>query len=148
MVSNPAPSLSAHSGQALEYKACWEEPSTTEEMVQVEHLLAEIAELTARKLIEAVEALSFCKRLMQPIQERVHPAYEYWGREDPTQGQNRKVSRVEVSNRVARIMAGQIQGKGCSKALCLNVTPRPTREVENLSDETEELCSSSFFPDL
>ena len=31
------------------------------------------------------------------------------------------------------------------------VTPRPTvstREVENLSDETEELCSSSFFPDL
>ena len=31
------------------------------------------------------------------------------------------------------------------------VTPRPTnstREVENLSDETEELCSSSLFPDL
>ena len=31
------------------------------------------------------------------------------------------------------------------------MTPRPifsTREVENLSDETEELCSSSFFPDL
>jgi len=31
------------------------------------------------------------------------------------------------------------------------VTPRPThstREVENLSDETEELCFSSFFPDL
>ena len=32
-----------------------------------------------------------------------------------------------------------------------DVTPRPTvstREVENLSDETEELCSSSWFPDL
>ena len=31
------------------------------------------------------------------------------------------------------------------------MTPRPTvstREVENLSDETEELCYSSFFPDL
>ena len=31
------------------------------------------------------------------------------------------------------------------------VTPRPTnstREVENLSDKTEELCSNSFFPDL
>ena len=31
------------------------------------------------------------------------------------------------------------------------VTPRPTvstREVENLSDEIEELCYSSFFPDL
>ena len=33
----------------------------------------------------------------------------------------------------------------------IDVTPQPTvstREVENLSDETEELCSSSLFPDL
>ena len=64
-------------------------------------------------------ALSFCKRLTQPIQERVHPAYEYWGREDPTRGQNRKVSRVEAANQVARIMAGQIRDKGCPKALYL-----------------------------
>ena len=34
---------------------------------------------------------------------------------------------------------------------CRDVTPRPTdstREFENLSDEAEELCSNSFFPDL
>ena len=52
----------------------------------MDHLPAEIAELTARKLIGAVVALSFCKRLMRPIQERVHPGYEYWGRGDPTRG--------------------------------------------------------------
>jgi hypothetical protein len=112
MVSNPA-----HTGRTSEYKACWEEPPTAEEMVQVERLLKEIADLSAQKLTGAAVALSFCKRLMQPIQERVHPAYEYWGHQDPTRGQERKVPREEIANRVARIMAGQIQDKGCPKAL-------------------------------
>jgi len=122
VVSNPAPYLSTHTGRAPEYKACWEEPPTAEEVVQVERLLKEIAGLTARKLT-------------QPIQERVHPAYEYWGREDPTRGQKCKVSRVEAANRVSRIMAGQIWDKGFPKALCLK---RPTNAVSFLE-------SSKFF---
>ena len=65
-------------------------------------------------------AISFCKRLTQPIQERAHPAYEYWGHRDQTRGQDRKVPREDIANRVARIMAGQIQDKGCPKALYLN----------------------------
>ena len=62
--------------------------------------------VTTQKLIGAAVALSFCKRLTQPIQERVHPAYEYWGREDPIRGEKRKVSREEAANRVSRITAG------------------------------------------
>ena len=46
MVANPAPCLPARTGRALEYKACWEEPPTTEEMVQVERLPKEIADLS------------------------------------------------------------------------------------------------------
>ena len=57
MVANSAPSLLARSGRAPEYKACWEE------LVQVDRLLAEIAELTARKLSRAAVAFSFYKRL-------------------------------------------------------------------------------------
>ena len=49
-------------------------------------------------------ALSFSKRLVQPIQDRVHPSFEYWGRKDPTRGQNRKVPQEEASNWVARMM--------------------------------------------
>ena len=86
MVSNLVPSLPACTGCTLEYKTCWEEPPTAKEMVQVERLLAEIAELIARNLTRAIVALSFCKRLTQPIQERVHLAYEYWGHHDPAQG--------------------------------------------------------------
>ena len=71
-------------------------------------------------------ALSFSKRLVQPIQDRVHPGFEYWGCQNPTRGQNRKVSREEAANQVARMMHGEIRDKGCLKAHCLKV---PTRAV-------------------
>ena len=51
-------------------------------------------------------ANSFCRRLTQPIQERIHPTFEYWGHRDPTRGQDRKVPREEIANRVACMMAG------------------------------------------
>ena len=72
----------------------------------MEYLLKEIADLLAQGLTGAAVALSFCKRLTQPIQERVHPSLEYLGRQDPTRGQERKVPREEIANRVARIMVG------------------------------------------
>ena len=83
---------------------------------------------------------------MQLIQERVHPAFEYWGHRDPTRGQDRKVPREEIANQVARIMAGQIRDKGCPKAHCLK---RPTDAVSFL-ESTELFCSFriifSIFP--
>ena len=92
----------------------------------MERLLKEIADLSAQGLTGAAVAIFFCRRLRQPIQERVHPAFEYWGHRDPTWGQDRKVPREEIANRVTRIMAGQIRDKGCPKAHCLK---RPTEAV-------------------
>ena len=48
-------------------------------MVQVDLLLKEIAGLSAQGLTGAVVALSFSKWLVQPIRDRVHPGFEYWG---------------------------------------------------------------------
>ena len=116
----------------------------------MELLLEEITGLTAQKLTGAAVALSFFKQQTQLIQEGVHPAYEYWGREDPTRGQNRKVSRVEAANRVAHIMAGQIQDKGCPKAFYLK---RSTNAVNFLASSklfslfpSCFLCFCSVFP--
>ena len=67
-------------------------------------LLNEIAGLSAQGLTGTVVALSFSKRLVQPIQDRVHPGFECWGRQDPTRGQIRKVPRDEAANRVGRMM--------------------------------------------
>ena len=74
----PGPCLPARTGRAPEYRACWEELPTKEEMVQVMLLLNEIAGLSAQGLTGAMEALSFNKQLVQPIQDRVHPVFEYW----------------------------------------------------------------------
>jgi len=73
-------------------------------MVQVDLLLKEIAGLSAQGLTGTVVALSFSKRLVQPIRDRLHPGFEYCGRQDPTRGQNRKVLREEAANQVARMM--------------------------------------------
>ena len=61
MVSNPTPCLPDRTGRALESRACWEELSTEEEVVQVTLLLDEIAGLSAQGLTGAVVALSFSK---------------------------------------------------------------------------------------
>ena len=92
-------------------------------------LLKEIAGLSAKGLTGVVVALSFSKRLVQPIRDRVHPGFEYWGRQDPTRGQNRKVPREEAANRVAHMMQGPIRDSGCPKTHCLK---RPTRVVSLL----------------
>ena len=76
-MSNPAPCLPACTGRAPEPRACWEEQPTEEEMVQVDLLLKEIAGLSAQGLTGTVVALSFSKRLVQPIRDRLHPGFEY-----------------------------------------------------------------------
>ncbi|RLM69039.1 hypothetical protein C2845_PM17G08620 [Panicum miliaceum] len=62
---------------------------------------------------------------MVEVKERVHPGYEYSGHEDPTHGQNCKVSRGEAHKRVTLIVSGELRDKGCPKAYCMK---RPTAE--------------------
>ncbi|RLM49100.1 hypothetical protein C2845_PMPSC055695 [Panicum miliaceum] len=121
----------------------WEEKPTEEEMVEVEVLLAELQKLKDEKLTGAAVALSFVKRLTQPIQERVHPGYEYSGREDPTRRKNRMVSRGQAHRRVMLIMSGEVRDKGCPKVYCLK---RPTTEVYSLLVESFCFSPISFGP--
>ena len=88
VVSNLAPCLPARTGRTPESCACCEELPSEEEMIQVNLLLNEIDGLSAQGLTGAMVALSFSKWLVQPIQDRMHPGFEYWGRQDPTRGQN------------------------------------------------------------
>jgi hypothetical protein len=55
----------------------------------------------------AAVAKSFCRRMIQPIKDRVHPAYEYWGQSDPTCEVNHKVSKEEMEARVSRCSLGK-----------------------------------------
>ena len=106
-------------------------------------LLNEIADLSVQGQTGAAVAISFCRRLTQPIQERVHPAFEYWGHRDPTRGHERKVPRDDIANRVARIMVGEIQDKGCPKTHCLKC---PTDAVSLLEPCRVVFIRSGLFP--
>ena len=136
MVANPAPCLPARTGRAPEYKVCWE-------MAQVERLLKKITDLSAQGLTGAAVAISFSRQLTQPIQERVHPAFEYWGHRDPTRGHERKVPRDEIANRVACIMVWEIRDTGCPNAHCLK---RPTNAVSLLEPCRVVFNRSGLFP--
>ncbi|RLN08614.1 putative gypsy-type retrotransposon [Panicum miliaceum] len=81
VVANPGPGLPPRTGLPPVLNARWEEKPTDEEMEEVEVLLAELQKLKAEKLTGATVALSFAKRLTHPIQDRVHPGYEYSGRD-------------------------------------------------------------------
>jgi hypothetical protein len=47
-------------------------------------LLNELEQLKAEGLTGTVVAISFCRHLIQPLQDRAHLAFEYWGQSDPT----------------------------------------------------------------
>jgi hypothetical protein len=50
----------------------------------IKEVLALVEDLKKRGVAGGSVARSFCRRLIQLIKDRVHPAYEYWGQSDPT----------------------------------------------------------------
>jgi hypothetical protein len=80
-------------------------------------LLDDLEQLKTEGLIGVAVAISFCCRLIQPLQDRAHPAFEYWGKSDPTRVTQRKVSKAEMIARVKNIFGGRICNKECPKAL-------------------------------
>jgi hypothetical protein len=65
----------------------------------------------------SASAISFCRRLIQPLQDRAHPAFKYWGQSDPTRVTQRKVSKAELVARAKNIFGERIRNKECPKAL-------------------------------
>jgi hypothetical protein len=104
--------------------------------------LNDLEQLKAEGLTGAAVAISFCRRLIQPLQDWAHPDFEYLGQSDPTRVAQCKVSKVEMMARVKNIFGGRIRNKECPKAL----------EVYNPSDPVsfQSCCSSelSFCEDM
>jgi hypothetical protein len=75
----------------------------------------------------ALVVRSFCRRMIQLIKDRVHPAYEYWGQSDPTCEVNRKVAKQEMATRVSQMYSGKVKVKKCPKAHSLKRPADPIR---------------------
>jgi hypothetical protein len=74
----------------------WTNQLATLDTQELKPLLDDLEQLKAEGLTSATVAINFCRCLIQPLQDRAHPAFEYWGHSNPTRVAQRKVSKEEM----------------------------------------------------
>jgi hypothetical protein len=116
-LDNPAPVLRARTGRAPVPYPEWTNQLASRDTEELQPLLDDLEQLKAKGLASAAVTISFCRRLIQPLQDRAHAAFEYWGKSDPTQVVQRKVSKAEMAARAKSIFGGRIRNRECPKAL-------------------------------
>jgi hypothetical protein len=110
------PGLPRRSGHKPVKISEWDLGLSSRDTEDLKEILELVRDLKKRVVTGASVARSFCRRLIQSIKDRVHPAYEYWGQLDPTHEVNRKVSKEEMAARVSQIYSGKVKIKKCPKA--------------------------------
>jgi hypothetical protein len=105
----------------------WDLGLSTRELEDLKGVLELVSDMKSRGVTEAVVARSFCRRMLQSIKDRVHPAYEYCGQSDPTREVNHKVSKEEMVAIVSQIYSGKIKVKKCPRAHSLKRPADPVR---------------------
>jgi hypothetical protein len=88
-------------------------------------ILELVRDLKSQGVTGASVTMSFCRRLIQPIKDGVHPAYEYWGQSDPMCEVNRMVSKEEMAARVSQIYSWKVKIKKFPKAQPLKRSADP-----------------------
>jgi hypothetical protein len=91
----------------------WDLGLSSRNLGELKAFLELVSDMKKRGVTRAAVARSFCRQMTQPIKDRVHPAYEYWGQSDPTHEVNRKVSKGEMAARVSRMYSGKVKVKKC-----------------------------------
>jgi hypothetical protein len=75
----------------------WDLGLSSQDLKELEPVLGLVSELKKQGVTGAAGARSFYRWMIQPIKDRVHPAYEYVDQTDPTHEVNRKVSKEEMA---------------------------------------------------
>jgi hypothetical protein len=105
----------------------WDLGLSSRDLKELEAVLELVSELKKQGVKGAAVARLFCRRMIQLIKDRVHPAYEYWGQSDPTREINCKVSKEEMAARVSQMYFGKVRVKKCPKAHSLKRSADPVR---------------------
>jgi hypothetical protein len=93
----------------------WTNQLATLDTQELKPLLDDLEQLKAEGLTGTAVAISFCRRLIQPLQDRAHSVFEYWGQSDPTRVAQRKVSKAEMMARVKNVFGGWVRNKGAPR---------------------------------
>jgi hypothetical protein len=112
-ISDQIPGLPRQTGHRPVKINEWDLGLSSRDLKELEPVLELVNELKKKGVTRAAVARSFCRRMIQPIKDRVHPAYEYWGQSDPTREINRKVSKEEMAASVSQMYSGKVKVKKC-----------------------------------
>jgi hypothetical protein len=105
----------------------WDLGLSTHELEDLQGVLELVCDMKNRGVTGAAVARSFCRQMIQPIKDRVHPTYEYCGQSDPTREVNREVSKEEMVARVSQIYFGKVKVKKFPRAHSLKRPDDPIR---------------------
>jgi hypothetical protein len=105
----------------------WTNQLALRDTEELQPLLDDLEQLKVEGLTGGAMAISFCRRLIQPIQDQAHPAIEYRGQFDPTRVVKHKVSKAEMTARANNILGGRIRNRECPKALGIYNPSDPIR---------------------
>jgi hypothetical protein len=100
-IADQIPGLPRRTGHKPVKISEWDLGLPTRELKDLQGVLELVSGMKSRGVTGAAVARSFCRRMIQPINDRVHPAYEYCRQSDPTHEVNRKVSKEEMAARVS-----------------------------------------------
>jgi hypothetical protein len=126
-IADQIPGLLRRTGHKPVKISEWDLGLSTRELEDLKGVLELVNNMKSRGVTGAAVARSFCRRMIQLIKDRVHPAYEYCGQSDPTRTVNRKVSREEMAARVSQIYSGKVKVKKCLRAHSLKRPADPIR---------------------
>jgi hypothetical protein len=89
----------------------WDLGLSSRDLGDLKGVLELIGDMKKRGVTRATVTRSFCRRMIQPIKDQVHPAYEYWGQSYPTREVNHNVSKEEMAARVSQMYSGKVKVK-------------------------------------
>jgi hypothetical protein len=92
-LDNPVPALPDRTRRAPAPFPEWTNQLTSQETEELRPLLEDLERFNAEGLTDGAVAISFSRRLIQPIQDQVQRTYEYWGQSNPTRVIKHKVSK-------------------------------------------------------
>jgi hypothetical protein len=126
-IADQIPGLPRRTGHKPVKISEWDLGLSSRELKDLQGLLELVNDMKIRGVTGAAVARWFCRRMIQPIKDRVHPEYEYCGQSDPTREVNRKVSKEEMAARVSQIYSGKVKVKNCLRAHSLKRPADPVR---------------------
>jgi hypothetical protein len=115
-IADQIPGLPCRTGHKPVKISEWDIGLPTRELEDLKGVLELVSDMKGQGVTRASVARSFCRRMIQPFKDRVHPAYEYCGQSDSTREVNRKVSREQMAARVSQSYSGKVEVKKCPKA--------------------------------